>query len=162
MWVLSRCVVSYWLCKSSCIQFTHKFQYKYYGVNISVSIEIIVLEHFSASRNTSPFSVQRSWTWYDVFHSFLYNDRKQDVTTTAAHRKNHLFVEELTNYFYNLSTIWENTYDCTENYIFSTALYLLSNFLQAYNKLLTVMSVHQDMPDRWLTASTQQKRFFFS
>ena len=113
----------------------------------------------------------------EIHHHFLYHDNEHGMLCFTPFcimtenrmllphlhtEKNHLFVEELTNYFYNLSTIWENTYDYTENYIFSTALYLLSNFLQAYNKLLTVMSVHQDMPDRWLTASTQQNLFFFS
>ena len=52
-----------------------------------MSIERIVLEHFSAlptaDINTPTPSRQR----HAVFHSFLSDDIKQDSATTTAHRK---------------------------------------------------------------------------
>ena len=67
--------------------FANQIQSEYYGGNRYLSIEGIALEHFSAAPqidiNLSTLSRPRN----AVFHSFLYDDSKQDSATTTAHRK---------------------------------------------------------------------------
>ena len=73
-----------------------------------MSIEGIVLEHFSAAPqvdiNYSTLSLPR----HAVFHSFLYDDSKEDTATTTAHSKRLISLlnnkQILTTSF---STIWE-------------------------------------------------------
>ena len=64
--------------------FANQIQSEYYGGNISVSIEDIALDHFSAAPqadiNSSSFPRPR----HAVFHSFLSDDSKQDAATTTA------------------------------------------------------------------------------
>ena len=64
--------------------FANQIQSEYYGGNISLSIEGIALEHFSAAPqadiNSSSFPLPR----HAVFHSFLSYDSKQDSATTTA------------------------------------------------------------------------------
>ena len=68
-------------------RFANQIQSEYYGGNISVSIEGISLEHFSAAPqadiNSSTISRQR----HAVFHSFLYDNSKQDSVTTTSNSK---------------------------------------------------------------------------
>ena len=68
-------------------RFSNQIQSEYYGGNISVSIECIVLEHFStlpkADINTTTPSHQR----HAVFHSFLSDDSKQSAATNTLHSK---------------------------------------------------------------------------
>ena len=52
-----------------------------------MSIEGISLDHFSATTNPETVSVPESFTHHAMFHSFLYDDRKTDSTTTDVHRK---------------------------------------------------------------------------
>ena len=75
--------------------FLHQTQYDYYGGNISVSIEDIALDLFSANKQSLPLSAPPSHTCHAVFHSFLYDDIKQHSTTTAAKIK--LIIELLRN-----------------------------------------------------------------
>ena len=67
--------------------FTNQIQYEYYGVNRSVSIEGISLEHFSAALQVDINSSTLSRPRHAVFHSFLSVDSKQDAATTTAHSK---------------------------------------------------------------------------
>ena len=68
-------------------QFFHKNQSEYYGGNILVSIEGIVLDHFSDPQQPSSLLASGNFSHHDVFYSFFYYDRKQDASTTAAHSK---------------------------------------------------------------------------
>ena len=64
-----------------------QIQSKYYGGNISVSIEVIALEHFSAAPRKDIKSSILSCTRHAVFHSFLSDDSKQDSATATTHSK---------------------------------------------------------------------------
>ena len=107
--------------------FANQIQSEYYGGNRSVSIEGIVLEHFSAAPQADINSSTLSRPWHAVFHSFLSNDSKQDAATTTAHSKQLISLlknkKVLTT---SLSTIWENTDGCAEQYRCASALYLMS------------------------------------
>ena len=65
--------------------FANKIQSEYYGGNISVYIEGIALEHFSALPQAYINSTKLSHQRHALFHSFLYDDSKQDVATITAH-----------------------------------------------------------------------------
>ena len=52
-----------------------------------MSIEGIVLEHFSAAPQADINSSTLSCPSRAVFHSFLSDDSKQDAATTTAHSK---------------------------------------------------------------------------
>ena len=67
--------------------FANQIKSEYYGRNISVSIEGIVLEHFSAAPNSDIKSSTISYQRHAVFNSFLSDDSKQDADTTTAHIK---------------------------------------------------------------------------
>ena len=54
--------------------FANKIKSAYYGGNISVSIEVIALEHFSAAPKEYTKSSTISWQRHVVFHSFLSDD----------------------------------------------------------------------------------------
>ena len=67
------------------------------------------------------------------FTLFLFDDRKHDAATTIEHRK--LLISLLKNkkvLTTSLSTIWENTDGCAEQYICDSALYLMSVMSQTY------------------------------
>ena len=68
--------------------FANQIQSEYYGGNISVSIDGISLEHFSAAPQVYINSSTLSHPRHAVFHSFLSDDSKQDSATTTAHSKN--------------------------------------------------------------------------
>ena len=73
-----------------------------------MSIEGILLEHFSASPHADINSSTLSRPRHAVFHSFLPDNRKQDAATTTAHRKSLISLinnkQVLTT---SLSKIWE-------------------------------------------------------
>ena len=95
--------------------FDNKIKSEYCGGNISVSIEGIALEHFSAAPQADINSSTLSRPRQAVFHSFLSDDSKQDAATTTAHRK--ILISLLRNKRLlktPLSTIWENTDGCAE------------------------------------------------
>ena len=52
-----------------------------------MSIEGIVLEHFSALSKADINSTTPSRQHHSVFHSFLSDDSKQDAATTTVHSK---------------------------------------------------------------------------
>ena len=62
-----------------------------------------------------------------MFNYILSDDSKQDSDTNNAHSKRKIELlkkkKKLTS---TLSTIWENTDSCAEQYICSTSLYLMS------------------------------------
>ena len=64
------------LCHHDCYErvvsnFAHQIQSEYYGINIYVSIEVIVLEHFSAPTQTETETTPQARTRHAVFHSFF-------------------------------------------------------------------------------------------
>ena len=85
------------------------------------------MEHFSAAPQADINSSTLPRPQYAVFHSFLSDDSKQDVSTTAAHSKRLISLlknkQVLTT---SLSTTWENTDGCAEQYRCASALYLMS------------------------------------
>ena len=52
-----------------------------------MSIEGVVLEHFSALTKAGINSTTPSRKHHTVFHYFLYDDSKQNTATTNAHTK---------------------------------------------------------------------------
>ena len=87
--------------------FYNQIQLEYYGGNISVSIEGISLEHFSAAPQEDINSTTPSRQRHSVLHSFLSGDIKQDAATTTAYSKQLISLlknkQVLTT---SLSTIW--------------------------------------------------------
>ena len=67
--------------------FANQIQSEYYGVNRAVSIEGIILEHFSAAPQADINSSTLSLPRHAVFNSILYDDSKQDAATTTVHSK---------------------------------------------------------------------------
>ena len=96
--------------------FEHQIHYAYYGYNPPVSIEGIVLEHSSAPTQIKTATTQQARTIHDVFHPFLFNNSKQDTTTTTAHRK-HIISLLKRRYILSdkLNKIWKNTDFCCEH-----------------------------------------------
>ena len=109
------------------VSFSNQIQSEYYGVNISVYIEGIALEHFSTAPQADINSSTLSHPRHAVFHSFLSEDSKQDAATTTAHSKRLISLiknkQVLTTSF---STIWESTDGCAEQYACVSELYLMS------------------------------------
>ena len=97
--------------------FANQIKSEYYGGNRSVSIEGIALEHLSAAPQADINSTSPSRPRHAVFYSFLSGDRKPDAATTTAHSKRLISLlknkQVLTT---SLSTIWENTDGCAEQY----------------------------------------------
>ena len=65
--------------------FSNQIQSEYYGGNISVSIEVIAFEHFSALTQTEINSLTKPCPRHAVYHSFLSDDSKKDSSTNTAH-----------------------------------------------------------------------------
>ena len=69
-----------------------------------------------------------------MFHSFLYDHRKQDSATTTAHRKRIIELLKQRNIMYAKSiTSWKKKYGCDDHYRIATALYLLSMLSQEFS-----------------------------
>ena len=66
--------------------FVHQIKSKYYGGNQYVSIEVIVLDHLSATTYPETESALESRTLHSVLHSFLSDFSKQDADTIAVHK----------------------------------------------------------------------------
>ena len=93
--------------------FANQIQSEYYGGNRYVSIEGIELGHFSSAPQADINSSTLSRPPHAVFHSFLYDDSKQDAATTTAHSKRLIsFLKNKQVLTTSLSTIWENTDGC--------------------------------------------------
>ena len=105
----------------------HQIQSESYGGNRSVSIEVINVEHFSATYYKTSLSSSHICTRHAVFHSFLSDNNKQDASKIDAHINQ--IIDLLGEYIYlgsGVSTIWDNTDGCAEHYRFDTELYLFS------------------------------------
>ena len=90
------------------------------------------------------------------------DDSKQDDTNIAAHSKQ--IIELIQNRkisFSELSTMWENTDGCAEQYICDTALYLLSMLAQTYNIIIYRVFDNQDMAEILFMVLMLQKKYFF-
>ena len=102
-----------------------------------MSIEGISLEHFSALTQIEINSSTKPFPRHVVYHSFLSDDSKQDAATTTAHSK--LLIEMLREkklLTSTLSTIWENTDGCAEQYRCYSAQHLMSVMLQFYSTII--------------------------
>ena len=102
-----------------------------------MSIEDIVLEHFSAAPQADINSSTLSRPQHAVFHSFLSDDSKQDAATTTEHSKR--LISLLKNKQISttsLIAIWENNDGCTEQYICASALYLMSVMSKTYSIII--------------------------
>ena len=72
-----------------------------------------------------------------MLHYFLSYDSKQDAVTTTAHSKS--LIELLKNQkklTSTLSTIWENTDGCADQYICASSLYLMSFLSQRHSIIM--------------------------
>ena len=99
-----------------------------------MSIEVIGLEHFSTTYQLTPSSYLHSCKIHSVFHSFLYNNRKQDAAAEASHIKRKIeLLKNIQLLFNDMSTVWYNTYACLDHYRCATSLYLLFIFLKVFN-----------------------------
>ena len=117
--------------------FANQIQSKYYGGNISVYIEVIALEYFSAVPKTDINSTKQSRQRHAVFHSFLSDDRKQDADTTNAHRKRFIsLIKDKKILTKTLSTIWENSDGCAKPYRCASELYLMSVMSQCHSIII--------------------------
>ena len=97
-----------------------------------MSIEGVLLEHFSALPKSDINSTKKSCQRHSVFHLVLSHEKKQDSATTNAHSNfllRCLKIKILTTY---LSTIWGNTDSCAEKYKCASVLYLMSVMLHCY------------------------------
>ena len=68
---------------------------------------------------------------------FLSGDSKQDAATTTSHSKRLIsFLKNKKILTTSLSTIWENTDVCTEQYRCASAMYLMSMMSQTYSIII--------------------------
>ena len=71
------------------------------------------------------------------YFTFLSDDSKQDAVTTTAHSKRLISLMKNKQVLRtSLSTIWENTDGCAEQYICASALYLMSVMSQTYSLII--------------------------
>ena len=95
------------------------------------------MKHFSAAPQIDINSSTLSCPRHAVFHSFLSDDSKQDAATATAHSKRLIsFLKEKQVLTTSLSTIWENTDGCAEQYRCASALYLMSVMSQTYSIII--------------------------
>ena len=78
--------------------FSHQIQSEYYCVNISVYIEGVTLEKFSALPKAGINITTSSRQRHAVFHSFLSDDSKQYDATNTAHSKRSIALIKDKNY----------------------------------------------------------------
>ena len=101
-----------------------------------MSIEGIALEHFSASPKSDFKSSTISHQRHAVFHYF-YLTIANRMLPLLQHTANYLCHFSRTKILTtSLSTIWENTDGCAEQYRFTSALYLMSVMSQCYSILI--------------------------
>ena len=79
------------------------------------------MEHFSALPHTEIKSSTKACPRHAVFH-FFPDDSKQDASTTTAHKKRFIEVFKKKVLTSTLSTIWENTDGCADQYRCASAL----------------------------------------
>ena len=102
-----------------------------------MSIEGIALEHFSAAPQKDIKSYTLSCPCHAVFHSFLSDNSKHDAATTNAHIKRLIsLLNKKKVSKTSLSTIWENTDSCAEQYRCASALYLILVMSQTYSIII--------------------------
>ena len=95
------------------------------------------MEHFSALPQTEINSSTKTCPRHAVFRYFLSHDSKQDAVTTTAHNKRLIeLLKEQKVLTSSLSTIWEDTDGCADQYICTSALYIMSIMLQCYSDII--------------------------
>ena len=77
--------------------FAQQIKFKYYGGNRYLSIEIIAIDHFSASTQSNSAVSDKDISCMSVFYSFFSDDSKQDTATTDAHSKHMLQLSQHRN-----------------------------------------------------------------
>ena len=98
-----------------------------------MSIEDIVLEHFNELPQTRIISSTKSCPRHAVFHYFLLEDRKQYAANNTKHSKHLIKLLKGRKVLESsLSTIWENTVGCADQYRCESALYLMPVLSQCY------------------------------
>ena len=86
--------------------FAHQIQSEYYSGNRSMSIEVIVLEHFSALPKTGINTSMESCRRHAVFHPIFLDDDKQYASTTTSYRKHLIALLKSKLLMSSLSTTW--------------------------------------------------------
>ena len=95
------------------------------------------MEHFSAAPQEDINSSTLSRPRHAVFHSFLSDNNKQDSATTTSKSKQLIsLIKNKRVLTTSLSTIWENTDGCAEQYRCASVLYLLSVMSQTYSIII--------------------------
>ena len=85
------------------------------------------MEHFSAVPQANINSSKLLRQPHALFHFFLCNDSKHDVFTTTVYSKLFISLIKVKNVLTTpLSTIWENTDGCVEQYRCASSLFLMS------------------------------------
>ena len=95
------------------------------------------MEHFSAAPQADINSTTQSRLRHEVFHYFLSDNSKQDSATNTSHSKqlvSFLNIKQVLTT--SLSTIWENTDGCEEQYRRASELYLMSVMSQTYSIII--------------------------
>ena len=92
------------------------------------------MEHFSALPHTEIKSSTKPCPRHAVIHYFFLDDSKQDSATTTTHSKCLIeLLKEQKKLTSTLSTIWENTYGCADQYRCASELYLMSVLSQRHS-----------------------------
>ena len=72
-----------------------------------------------------------------MFNSFWSDVRNQDTATTAAQSKHIIkLLKKRQLISADISTIWNNIYGCSDQYICDNVLYLISMLAYAYNIII--------------------------
>ena len=117
--------------------FANQIQSEYCSGNRSVSIEGIALENFSTLPSSGINISTKSCPRHAVFKYFLSDNIEQDAVTTTPYSKRLIeLLKERKLLESALSTIWKNTDGCAEQYIFASALYLMSVMTQCYSVII--------------------------
>ena len=115
-----------------------------------MSIEGIVLEHFSSLPKADIHQTTSSCQRHAVFHSCLSGDIKQDAATTTEQRKSFISLlkdkKVLTS---SLNTILENTDGCAKQYRCAFALYLMSVMSQC-NSIIIYRGISAPRHDKYV------------
>ena len=90
--------------------FFNQIQSEYYGGNRSVSVEGIVMEHFSALPQTEIKSSTKPFPRHALFHYFWSDDSNKYAESTTAHRNRLIELLKNPKLMSALSTIWKNNY----------------------------------------------------
>ena len=129
-----------------------------------MSIEGISIDHFSALPQTEIKLSTKSCPHHAVFQKHLSDDNKQYSDTTTLYRKSYIELLKIQKVLTSsLSTIWENTDGCAEQFICASALYILSFLSQCYSIIIYQgMSSSVPVKDVVVGINSIYKRYIYS